>query len=300
MQTLEKKKIVISLPKLTRKSLLTLLAVFLAVLTFTYWIRNVHPYLSLSNAYLNAYSTLISSDVQGRIVEMGPQEGDRVEQGELLFAFDREPLLTKQEQLKASFDLLHRQIDLERERMTKAMDGYVAAANNLDLGEVGSEEVQRQLGIMENAQTKAEEALGKANALATELHLLERELKKGAFFAPFKGVILKRYKNEGAVILLGEPVYSLCDPERIWIEAEIPETKIHKIALGTPAKIRISAYPNKEWVGKVSYIGSATNAKSDHLPLTSQMGTVPVKISFEKPDFALKPGLFAKVDLKVN
>lgn len=300
MQTSEQKKIVIKLPQLRIKSILAIGFFLLLLAGFAFWYRNIRPYLALSNAYVNAYSTVLSSDQAGRIVEMGPQEGDLVKKGDLLFGFEREFLLAKQAQLKTMLNQINQQIDSEKNRMAKAMDGYLAAENRLELGIGQAGEVEKQLKIMEEAQSKSEEVQSKATPIKTELGLIQLELKKGTFLAPFDGVILKRYKNEGAVVSHGDSVYSLCDPERIWIEAEISEKQVQKVALGSLAKVRVNAYPNRVFMGKVSYIGVATKAKAEHLPFAGQSPTIPIKISLDSGDFSLMPGLSAKVALKVR
>jgi multidrug resistance efflux pump len=168
----------------------------------------------------------------------------------------------------------------------------------MGLGE--QENVQKHLDFLEESQRKSEEAERRAASLQKELESAELESKKGSYFAPFDGVILKRYKNEGEVCAIGERVFSLCDLDRLWVEAEVVEAEIHKIAVGTPAVVRINAYPNKKFTGKVCYIGSATAAKSDHLPWSDRGETIPIKIALETKDPILKPGLSAKVDLKVH
>lgn len=305
MSIREEKKIVINLPNFQIKSFFkarffVFLLLFIFSISFVYWVRNIRPFLSISTAHINAYSTLLSCDAGGQIVEIGPVEGERVRKGDLLFSFDREFLLTKRALVKKKLDDLESQAEFENERMEKAMEGYLEAVNELEMGIGSSENLQKQLDMMELAQSKTEEILSKSTPIKTELSLLDLELKKGAIFAPFDGIILKRYKNEGAVISVGDPVYTLCDPSRIWVEAEIPETFLGKVDVGTSAKIWLSAYPNKEFNGKVSYIGSATVAKSEHLPFSQNRGAVPIKITLENEDFSLKPGLSAKIDLKVR
>lgn len=304
MRTPETKKIVINLPRLRLSSFFSarfalILMLFSLIWGFTYWFRNIRPYFSIVDAHINAYSTIISSDVTGRIAEMGPQEGERVKKGSLLFSFDREPVLSKYNQVRSRLELLDSQAAYEKELMAHAMEGYITATNEFELGMGHPEDVQKSIKSLEEAQNKSDEALLRTNAIQKELSSLESELKKGAFFAPFSGVILKRYKNEGAVCSIGDPVYTLCDLDRLWIEAEIPESHLRKISIGTPAKIRINAYPNKELKGRVVYIGDATVAKSDQLS-AKEAETLPIKIFLEGKESFLKPGLSAKVELKVR
>lgn len=306
MQTVEQKKIVIKLPILHWNSFLSIrfcliLSLLLVSSGFAYWYHNVRPFLWLRLAHLDAFSTTIHSDVAGRMIEMGPQEGDRVKKGDILFSLDRDLILAKQRQIKSAIHFLAQQIDLEKGRIGKAMEAYLAASSEVELGIGPPDAVQKHLSLMEEAQERAEVAASKAIPLKTELDVLELELKKGSFIAPFDGVVLKRFKNEGAVLSFGDPVYSLCDLDRFWVETEIPEIEIGRIALGTPARIRLSAYPKKELKGEVSYIGPATVAKRDLLPFFGEKGVIPIKISVEKGDLSLmKPGLSAKVALKVH
>lgn len=291
MQTLEEKKIVIKLPQIKLRSFLSIrfgliLGLLLFSCAFAYWYRNVRPYLTIATAHINAYSTVLSSDQAGRIVDMGPQEGDRVKKGAFLFSLN-----TNSSQ--SAMDHLQREIEYEKEQMIKAMEGYLAATNDVELGIGEQENVQKHLNFLEEGQIKTA-------AIQKEIDALQAELKSGSIFAPFDGVILRRYKNEAEVCSVGDRVYSLCDLERLWVEAEVPETEIGKISIGTPARVKVNAYPKKELVGKVCYIGSATAAKSDHLPMSREGATIPIKIALECRELSLKPGLSAKVDLKVH
>lgn len=301
MQTPETKKIVINLPQFHWRTFLSARFAFILMLSlfvwgFIYWFQNVRPYLKVAGAHINAYSTVIGTDVTGRIAEMGPQEGDRVKKGSLLFSFDRESNLTKYNHVRSRLELLKSQADYE---MNRAMEGYIAANAEFERGLGDSEVLQRSVKLLEEAQSKSEDVLPRKEALQKELSSLELELKKGAFFAPFEGVILKRYRNEGSVCSIGDPVYTLCDLDRLWVEAQVPESHLRKISVGTQAKVYLNAYPNKEFKGQVVYIGDATASKSEQQPV-EETGTIPIKIFLDDKTALLRPGLSAKVALKVR
>ncbi len=301
----EQRKIVIKLPTLHWRFFFTfrfflVLFALLACSAFAYWYQNIRPYLWIPSAHLEAFSTVVHSDTAGRLVKMGPQEGDFVKQGQTLLILDQDLIFAKQAQVQRSIETLHTQIEGEKERIGKAMESYVAATTQFELGIGTQDQVKRQLALMDEAQEKTERALSEIGALKSELGLLDLELKKMVLVAPFEGVILKKAKNLGAVVAFGEPLYTLCDPNRIWVEAEIPEQEISHIAIGTPARIRLAAYPKKEWTGKVTYIGPATVAKSAMLPFSGNRQTIPIKISLENTSGLFKPGLSAQVGLKVR
>lgn len=295
MQAMEQKKIVIKLPRLALRSLLSFRFFAIAALLvfcscFAYWYKMVRPFLWIPSAHVEAFSALIKSDGAGRIVEMGPQEGEKVKKGQTLFALDRDLLLAKQSQAKQALHTLIEQVDKEKERLGNAMQDYLAASDEI--------EIHKHLAIMEEAQEKSELAASKVAAAQSELAYLEIQVKKMIFTAPFDALVLGCSQNLGSTLSFGDSVYALCDPNRLWIDAEVPEKEISHIQIGAPVRIRLVAYPNKEFTGKVTYISPATAAKTSFK--TAQNENIPIKVSIENPPPSLRPGLSAAIALKVR
>src|SRR5579872_1507831 len=98
MSAIEGKKITISIPRFSRfpwKTFLTvrsgfIFSLFLSALAFSYWFTAVRPFLWISNAHIESFTVSVSSDLVGKIAEMGPDVGETVQKGKLLFALDRE------------------------------------------------------------------------------------------------------------------------------------------------------------------------------------------------------------------
>src|SRR5262249_25543776 len=145
MPVLEEKRIVIRLPSL-RLSSLILIPLIIAASFFFYWYQNIYPFLRLSTAYVEAYSSTIHADSAGRIVEMGPKEGESVRKGQTLFSLDQDHLLAKQWQARSALDGLNAQIEMEKERIGKAMESYVTASSET--------EIAKQLSLVDEAQAK--------------------------------------------------------------------------------------------------------------------------------------------------
>jgi RND family efflux transporter MFP subunit len=249
---------------------------------------------------VEAFSVAISSDTTGRLSEAQLQEGDWVKRGQRILSLENDTLLAQQEQTKYSIDSLGRQVEMEKERFEKALESYLSATGELEIGLGSEEKVKRQLSLMEESQEKSEAALQHLAAVQEALVDLDAQMKKLAVAAPFDGVILKKCKQTGSAVSFGDPVYILCDPNRIWVEAEIPEKEIGRIEMGAPVQVRLPAYPSDAFVGKVSWIGPATVAKSASLPFVGQNEAVPVRISLENPPPSLRPGLSAQVRIKLR
>ncbi len=300
--TFPEKKIIIPLPALTWKALFSFRAILLfialsAAFLFTYWYWVIYPFLWISTAHVDAFSSTITSDSVGKLSDITLSEGELIRKGEPLFTLENESAIQKQKKIQASLESLNAVMVSEKRRMEKAMQDYLASSAELDVGIGTAEAVDRHLTQLQDAQIKSEEAAAQMNQLNREFTFLNDRSKK--FSAPFDAIVLKKLKNSGDLASIGEPICSLLDPNQVWIEAQIPEKELGLISLGTPAKVRLIAYPGKEWSGKIIWISPATVSKISSLPNT-QDERISVKIALENKDFLLKPGLTARVGLKVH
>lgn len=296
----DEKRFTINLPSIRIGSpqVILVLTLFVFATVFGCWFRYKRPYLTINKAKLEAFSTTIRSDSSGRISLMGPEEGDFVKKGEKLFTLENEELLAKRIRAKEALDRLEKKLSFEKNQVEEAMQAYLSMTSNLD--SIAPDSVQKYLDQMEKGQLNAEGLSQEINKAKKNLELIDQDFKNHYFSAPFNGTILKRSKNPGSVITFGEPLYVLCDMSKLWVETEIPEKDLSQIKVGTSARIKLSAYPKKEFKGEITYIGPATTQKSSIEPFSSENQTIPIKISIETQNLLLKPGLTAAVDLKVR
>ncbi len=301
MPTLEENKIVIRIPSFTLKSFLSLrfgiAVILLASLgVLAYWVQAIRPFVWIPMAHVDAFSIALSSDFSGRVTADGPQEGCLIRKGELLFAVDSGRNFARMNEIESQKKGLAEAIRSEKERMDKAMQEYLSASAEIDLGVGSQESADQSLSEFEQAQMRMERASQEMAALSRELAQMEEK----KMFAPFDAIVLKKAKNGGEQVSLGEPVFLLSDPKQIWVEAEVPETELGRIEINMPARVRLAAYPGKEFSGRIVWISPATTSKIAAQTPSGQNEKVAVKISIDAPDVVLKPGLSAEVGLKVR
>ncbi|MBS0624690.1 MAG: efflux RND transporter periplasmic adaptor subunit [Verrucomicrobia bacterium] len=294
-----KRKIVeIPIPSFSWKILLSprsllIFSVFAFALLSAYWVLAVRPYLWLPAGYIDGVSMQIRANEAGKLDQLAAQAGDRVNKGQILFAFESEHLGQQQRKIEKNLLRIREQQKEYRNQSEKAMQDYLA-----DLGLSSHEESEQHLLILQEAQTKVEELDLEAAALDQELSLLKAQLNKLEVTAPFDGVVLKQKKVVGDYVNGGESVLSLFDLSRSWIEVRVPEKKLHLIQLGQPVKILLASYPGKEWEGAVSWVGPATLSQIEGTERQVEE-EIPIKISFPQDKFPIKPGLSAEVGIKV-
>lgn len=124
--------------------------------------------------------------------------------------------------------------------------------------------------------------------------------------APMSGLIADKVVHDGDVLTAGQTIATLVDPDRIWITANVHETRIAQVHVGqwVRIKVRNRAVRRTFW-GRVEQIGRATN-----VALTggargagasaSSIAEVPVRISVDPAGYALYPGMTADVRIKLS
>ena len=110
------------------------------------------------------------------------------------------------------------------------------------------------------------------------------------FRSPVSGVVTEKKALQGMRFMPGEMLYQVADLSSVWVLADVFEQDIGLLKTGANAKVRINAYPDKEFAGKVTYVYPTLNADTR---------TAQVRVELSNPGQLLKPGMFANVELAV-
>ena len=110
------------------------------------------------------------------------------------------------------------------------------------------------------------------------------------FRSPVSGIVTEKKALQGMRFMPGEMLYQVVDLSSVWVFADVFEQDIGLVKSGAKAKVKINAYPDKEFVGAVTYV---------YPILKAETRTVQVRIELPNPGLLLKPGMFAQVDLAV-
>lgn len=173
--------------------------------------------------------------------------------------------------------------------------------------------LQRALDLVQNEKITLKELEAKRIALSYQAKSLEAQKEEAKFYysytqlkSPVSGLIAKKFRSEGDVIAPGEPIYSIVDPESFYILVLLEETKLHGVKKGAPVKIKLDAYPGREWRGEVEEILPATAATFALVPRDISAGEftklaqrIPVKIKIVAGNRSLlRVGLGGEVEIK--
>lgn len=107
-------------------------------------------------------------------------------------------------------------------------------------------------------------------------------------YAHESGVVMMRNVTEGERIEAGKTLLDVADLSKVWVLASVYEYELPFVHQGQPATMRLSYLPDRTFTGKVSLVYPSIEAATR---------TAQVRIAFDNPDLALKPDMYAEIEL---
>jgi membrane fusion protein (multidrug efflux system) len=190
-------------------------------------------------------------------------EGSRVKQGAPLFTLDARKEAAAVAQAQAETTLARS--SLERARQL-----------------AGTKAISQQ----ELDQLASQLAVRDAIIRVDQERLADREV-----LAPFDGVLGPRLVSAGQYVNVGTPLAVLVDDSKVKVRFRIPERQIGRVRPGQTGRLRVNAYPDREFTGTVDLV-------SPEVDETTR--TAEIRLLVENPQALLRPGLFARVELIVG
>jgi membrane fusion protein (multidrug efflux system) len=296
-----------------------ILIVLLMIIGTWYWYRDYSRYISTDDAHIESDNVQVSAKILGRIVGLHAEEGDTVKKNTLLVELDSLDLLAQKnqtlamlvqanaqlEQVKAKlnydnenikvFEVSNEKAKEDFERAKVQVAGDVITREQFDHLKKAYETTKAQLDAaktqlsVSRAQIEsANSAIGFANA---QINVINTQLNNTRLYAPFDGVIAKRWLLPGDVVQPGQAVFSLAGQSLRWVVVYLEETKLSAIHLNQTAKFTIDAFGNREFRGKVFSVGASTASLFSLIPANNASGNftkvtqrVPVKISIDSDE----------------
>jgi HlyD family secretion protein len=170
------------------------------------------------------------------------------------------------------------QVAQSQERSARERLGLLQAGSRPDLIEAARWQV-----------TQAEQALSQA----------QTRLKEATIVSPIDGVVLRKNLEAGETANPGVPILTLLNPKDVWLRAYVPETEVGRLKVGDPAKLRVDAFPNRVFTGRLIEIGSEAEFTPRNVQTKKERvnQVFRIKIQIDNPDGLLKPGLPADADV---
>jgi membrane fusion protein (multidrug efflux system) len=226
---------------------------------------------------------------------------------------------------------LRPQRGLAERELNRAKNLYankVTSRRQLDQAETKYQQTDREYRIsladLQAAKSRIKEAeadRARLGVLAADAIVLEQRVSETrarierqrldvtdrAVKSPINGVIDKTFVNVGEYVTPGQRLLLVHNPAGIWVEANVKETVVSKLSVGQSVNIHVDAYPDEAFIGTVANIGSAATSQFALLPTPNPSGNftkitqrMPIRITIEKPDPRLRPGMMVEVKIAIE
>ncbi len=217
------------------------------------------------------------SEQGGRVLEVGAEELDRVEAGQLLVRLD--PLTAEVDVARAEAELARAQSELGLAR------NQLRRRQNLASSKVTSE------SELDQAQNDERVAVANVRAADASLRDARDRLDETTIEAPFAGVLRRFHAEPGEVVQPGEQIGELLEVSHVRIEIGLRDREVVAVAPGAPAEVRVEALPGERFTGTVLRVAGAADAETRKFP---------VQIEIDNADERLLPGMVARVALDLG
>jgi RND family efflux transporter MFP subunit len=224
--------------------------------------------------------------LNGQILEMRADTGDRVRAGQVLARIDPGELNERVDQARAAQRMAEATLGERRaalgiarstaERTRALFEQQLVSQQQNDQAQAEMQGAAAQVQVAEASVSQARANVGAARA----------ELEKALIVAPFSGVIGKRYLDKGAFAATNRPVFSMVDLSTIKTTVPLTEKDAARVRVGQAATVTLEADPAARFHGVVARIASVFDPNTN---------TTEAEVEIANADGRLKPGMFANV-----
>jgi RND family efflux transporter MFP subunit len=222
-------------------------------------------------------STDVGPRVSGIIDEIHVAVGDRVEAGDPLFRTRPVDYEIRAREAESA-------LRLARANAQKA-ERDLARIRTLHGESVASDE------RLDAVRTAFEMAAAQRDQAEAALAQARQNLADTTVRAPYRGVITRRFVDEGAMLstlmTVGNAVVQIMKMDVVEAIVQLPEAHLARVHLGTPGVVRVDGIA-RAYEAKVDILNDRVDPVSRAFE---------VRLAIENADYALKPGLFAELEL---
>lgn len=233
-----------------------------------------------------ATEIIVSAQANGRILSINLNEGDRLQQGQMVGVIDSTQLYlqkmsllsnargvrAQQPDIRKQTASIQEQIStLEREKARVQRLLASNAANQKQLDDIESQinVLQKQLlALTSTLEKNSEHISAQSSTLEIQVAQLDDQLEKTRIVSPISGTVLNRYAEAGELATMGTPLFKIADTGTMYLRAYVTNDQLAQIKLNDKVTVRVDDGEGnmKSYQGEITWISS----KSEFTPKTIQ------------------------------
>src|SRR5438132_6231078 len=218
------------------------------------------PTLSAVGSVSAVQGAVISAELAGTVAEVKFENGAVAKKGDVLVKLDTSSEDAQLHTAEADLELARADLQRARDLATRR----VISKSELDSAE---SKFQQKQGTVDNMRAMT----------------AKKEVR-----APFDGQLGIRQVNVGQNLTAGQQVVQLTSLDPVYVDFALPEQYVSQLGKGLEVHVHVDALPGREFKGKLTAVNSMVDSVTRN---------VTAQATLENPDHALRPGMFAKVEV---
>ena len=261
----------------------------------------------------------LKSQVEGRLLELNADVGDRIKKGQILARLDDSLLAAQVNEAKA--ELAARESELARAKaevnnaeqqlqrakieLKQAENDAKRAMSLLEEGAISRQsaelsqtnaEVAQQVVLSAQKQIKIEqqEVAVIVGRIGVQKAVINQEMQRQAYsnlIAPIDGIVIEKIRETGDLINPGEEVLKIGDFSKIKVIVPVSDLELANIKIGQLVTVKIDAFPQENFRGLVTKIPPLADSNSLQIP---------IEISISNSEQKIGSSLLARVTFQTN
>jgi membrane fusion protein, multidrug efflux system len=275
--------------------------------SLTYWL-NGGRWIETDDAYVQADTMTLSTDVSGLVSDIPVHEGQAVKQGDVLFRLDPEKFqialdnaqanlaetrlsleamksdyqarisdaASRQQQVnadQATYDRLAGLVKAHAVTQQETDDARYKLASDQQALQSATMQAKAELAKLGGNADAAVEQMPAYRQAQAEVAERKREMDHATVRAPYSGIVTQVSKlQKGMYLGASAAAFGLVSTDHVWVEAQPKETQLTYAKPGDHVEVTFDIYPGRTWDGVVESIAPATDQQFSLLPAQNSSG----------------------------
>lgn len=258
--------------------------------------------IAAANGRLEANQIDIATKLAGRIIEIAPREGDRVEAGQVVARLDAA-------EYRAQLDISIADAERARQALAVALSTKKVRRSELTLAEQEFERTamlaRKGVAAKERLDQRQQQLTSATAALATsEAHVAEAKaaiasaeamivhmksfLDETEIRAPVRGRVQYRLAEPGAVLGAGTRILTLLDLSDVTMTVFLPAGQAGRLKVGGEARVVLDAAPDAVFPMRVSFVDPEAQFTPKTVETASEREKLMFRVKLQAPPELLK------------
>ncbi|MGF1499680.1 MAG: efflux RND transporter periplasmic adaptor subunit [Elainellaceae cyanobacterium] len=258
----------------------------------------------------------LTSRVEGQLLELLVDVGDRVSSGEAIARLDDDLLLTTVQEAEAELAARQFEVDQAQSQLAEARARVEQARATLQQAEADAKRLQQLardgaisdqdaelaltnqrtaeqvlLSAQEQVRTR-DQAIASAQQRVESQQAILNQTRERLSYArlesPLTGIVLAKAAEPGDVVQPGGTVLEIGDLSEVHVYIDISDRDRSRLSLDQRVEVTLDAFPEQTFTGRVTRISPVADAAAR---------LIPVEITMPNPEGQIGSGLLARVHI---